>query len=268
MKDDSLRCRLDELAATATEAGQKVRDERERESDSRATGHAHKSTQSCGDYVLVLVVNYVAVATGAVCHHWHHTNCDAYMIIVWWHNCVLQAFVYRYDYNTSWAAPCDLTYGPSYGIPHTAELSLVFGLPVYPWGPPSVPCVFSAEAQLFATQMMTWWTNFAASGDPNRRGSGEETTGAATAVSGAAAVAAAGAATAPAAGGWPVWSRTTDMEYVLGDWSSNTTSAGAIGAGALLPHAVHRYGKSEAHYRASQCEFYEHVWQRHPPSYN
>ena len=41
--------------------------------------------------------------------------------------------------------PCDLSWGPAYGVPHTAELPFFWGQPIYSFGQPDVLCELTAR---------------------------------------------------------------------------------------------------------------------------
>lgn len=73
---------------------------------------------------------------------------------------------YLFTYNATWKHPCDLTFPAAYGVCHTAELSFVWGQPVYSFGKVTVPCEFNEEEATFAAQIGNLVTRFAASGDP------------------------------------------------------------------------------------------------------
>eukprot|EP01049_Picozoa_sp_SAG25_P011872 SAG25_NODE_1510_length_2868_cov_1.974359_3_plen_238_part_00 len=145
----------------------------------------------------------------------------------------LQAFLYRFAYNATWqsgAGGCDLSWGPDFGVPHTAELSFVFGLPVYPWGPPATTCEFSATDRQMADSMMRWWSNFASSGDPNKNAAGPEGTGGNRA-------------------GWPAFGQRSQPELLLN-----------CSAAAQQPPRNPTCGKVEAGFRANKCPLFQTVW--------
>ena len=137
---------------------------------------------------------------------------------------------YRYAYNASWKSTCDLSWPAAYGVPHTSELSFVFGTPVYPWGPPYAPCAFTAREQIFADQVGRWWTNFAASGNPNVRTAGAGAGG-----------------TAAGVVEWPPYDSTTQTELLL-------NISGNGGDGSVV-----------SSYRSGMCKLFERVWNRTHP---
>eukprot|EP00936_MAST-01D_sp_MAST-1D-sp1_P002325 g2325.t1 len=99
-----------------------------------------------------------------------------------------RVFQYRYNYNATWTGFCYSSWSAEYGITHTAELSMVFGLPTYVFGPTTnaLPaCTFNAEDTLMAQLVGELWTSFARDGVPK----------APSAVFGK-------------AGGWPQWNGT------------------------------------------------------------
>ena len=74
------------------------------------------------------------------------------------------AFGYRFAYNVSWTAPCDLSWPEEYGVPHTAELSFVFATPVYSFGMPTKLCSFSPTDERISATMSGTWAAFSKSG--------------------------------------------------------------------------------------------------------
>ena len=85
--------------------------------------------------------------------------------------------VFMYRYNHPWAQrSCyDLFFDASFGTTHTAEVSYVFGRPIYLFGPPS-PCATNGSCALdpternFSDVISTLWTSFAAGGPPRAQG--------------------------------------------------------------------------------------------------
>lgn len=73
---------------------------------------------------------------------------------------------YIFDYNASFAAPCDLQWPAEYGVPHTAELSFFWGQIVYPFGAPDQLCQFTKVEASFAGQIGDFLAQFAAGGPP------------------------------------------------------------------------------------------------------
>ena len=71
------------------------------------------------------------------------------------------AFNYRFNYNATFETPCDLSNAPTYGIPHGAELSLVFGQPAYPTNP-THKCEFNSADSAMASRVGQLWAAFAA----------------------------------------------------------------------------------------------------------
>ena len=69
--------------------------------------------------------------------------------------------LYRFNYNATFTSPCDLSDGPEWGVPHGAELSLVFGAPTYLTNP-SVSCKFTPTDQKVANAVGKLWADFAA----------------------------------------------------------------------------------------------------------
>jgi len=70
-------------------------------------------------------------------------------------------FNYRFNYNASFRAPCDLTSTAEYGVSHGAELPFVFGEPTY-LSEPSKRCRFTIEDGNVAVQMGALWAAMAA----------------------------------------------------------------------------------------------------------
>ena len=70
------------------------------------------------------------------------------------------AFNYRFNYNATFTSPCDLSNAPVYGIPHGAELSLVFGQPSYPTNP-TRKCVFNSADSAMASHVGQLWAALA-----------------------------------------------------------------------------------------------------------
>eukprot|EP00301_Raphidiophrys_heterophryoidea_P021957 c6226_g1_i1.p1 GENE.c6226_g1_i1~~c6226_g1_i1.p1 ORF type:complete len:595 (+),score=127.26 c6226_g1_i1:44-1786(+) len=99
-----------------------------------------------------------------------------------------KAFVYRYNYWFQSNKTCTAVsnyHKPELGSMHQDEVSFVFGQPIFMnigysncsspgwpgYDPTCLGCVFNEKEQTFANTIGTFWSNFAASGDPNIRGS-------------------------------------------------------------------------------------------------
>jgi carboxylesterase type B len=70
-----------------------------------------------------------------------------------------------YEYAHPFPDPScpDSYFTPEFGVTHTAELSYVFGQPLYLFGAPSKLCEFSPAEQQFADEVGALWANFARS---------------------------------------------------------------------------------------------------------
>ena len=104
-------------------------------------------------------------------------------------------FQYRYNYNATFTGFCYSSWDATYGITHTAELSMVFGQPTYVFGPitSALPvCTFNAEDATMAQLVGELWTSFAKSGAPK-----------------------APSAIFSKASGWPRWDAASEQQLVI-----------------------------------------------------
>jgi hypothetical protein len=76
------------------------------------------------------------------------------------------SFSYLFTYNATWKRACDLTFPAPYGVCHTAELSFVWGRPVYSFGKVAVPCQFTPREASFAVDVGNFVAQFGATGTP------------------------------------------------------------------------------------------------------
>jgi carboxylesterase type B len=72
-------------------------------------------------------------------------------------------YLYQYAHAYAQSNCPDDYFDPEYGVTHTAELSYVFGQPLYLFGAPSKLCTFSTEEQKFADEVGALWGGFARS---------------------------------------------------------------------------------------------------------
>eukprot|EP00039_Didymoeca_costata_P020713 m.342173 g.342173 ORF g.342173 m.342173 type:complete len:573 (-) comp21069_c0_seq1:92-1810(-) len=81
----------------------------------------------------------------------------------------LSLYFYRFNHNSTWTDTCYNSWPAPYGnATHTAEISYVFGQPLYLFGPPDAGtyCEFSSKEVTLANQVGGMWASFTRTGQP------------------------------------------------------------------------------------------------------